>query len=146
MTDREAIQNELRDVLTRIVDSAEGYEHSAKEAGDGRFAVMFRERATERRGFATELRSHLETRGQSIDDDGSLLAGAHRAFVSIRDAVTGSDDESVVREIERGETKLLEEYDEGLRNIPASDPAHALLERQRKSVEGSLAGFKSQVG
>ncbi|MEE4209007.1 MAG: PA2169 family four-helix-bundle protein [Parvularcula sp.] len=142
MTERET-KSELKEVLTRVVDSADGYEHSAKESEDGRFAVMFRERAGERRGFAEEIRNHLRGLGEEVADDGSILAGAHRAFTSIRDAVTGSDDHSVVEEVERGETRLLSEYDEALNDLPAADPAHGMLERQRQAVQNSLNDFRS---
>lgn len=140
-------KKELKSVLTRVVDSADGYESAAKDADQGRFAVMFREKAQERRGFATEIRNHLSGLGEQVDEDGSLLAAGHRAFKGLRDAVTGSDDTAVLKEVDRGESTLLKEYDDALKDVPAGDQAHALLERQRASVSQTLTqikGFENQ--
>ena len=137
------IKDELKDVLTRVVDSAEGYENAADDAKAGRFAVMFREKATERRGFATEIRNHLTGLGETVSEDGSLLAGAHRAFTDLKNAVTGGSDEAVLKEVERGETTLLKEYDDALEDIPATDAAYAVLERQRASVSQTLSQVKT---
>lgn len=139
-------KSELKNVLTRVVDSADGYESAAETAKNGSFAVMFRERAQERRGFATEIRNHLQTVGESADDDGSILAAAHRAFTDIREAVTnGRDDEAVLNEVARGEKTLLNEYESALRDIPQNDPAYDLLSRQRQSVAQAKSSVQAQA-
>ena len=136
------VKDELKDVLTRVVDSADGYENAAEDAQASSFAVMFRERAQERRQFASEIRNHLTSLGETVHEDGSLLAGAHRAFTDLRNAVTGSSDEAILKEIDRGESLLLKEYDDALEDVPAGDPAYALLQRQRESVSRNLSEAK----
>lgn len=136
------IKGELKDVLTRLVDSADGYETAAKDSDEGRFAIMFREKAQERRGFATEIRNHLSGLGEKAADDGSLLAAGHRAFVELKNAVAGGSDDAVLKEVDRGETRLLKEYDDALEDIPAGDAAYSLLERQRASVSQTLSQIK----
>ena len=137
------IKNELKDVLTRVVDSADGYESAAEDAEQGRFAIMFREKAQERRAFATEISNHLNTLGEQVDEDGSLLAAGHRVFKDIKDAVTGKDDKAIITEVDRGETHLLKTYDDALEDIPATDQAYQLLSRQRDSVTQTLSQIKS---
>jgi uncharacterized protein (TIGR02284 family) len=139
------IKSELKNVLTRVVDSADGYENAAQSADNGSFAVMFRERAQERRGFATEIRNHLQSVGENVDEDGSLLASAHRAFTDLRDAVTGRDDQAILNEVERGESKLLNDYESALRDLPAADPAYDLLSRQRQTVAQAVSSVKAQA-
>ena len=137
------IKSELKNVLTRVVDSADGYESAASDAEQSRFAIMFREKAQERRQFATEIRNHLSGLGEQVDEDGSLLAAGHRVFKDIRDAVTGSDDQAVLKEVDRGESTLLKTYDSALEDIPASDQAYQLLSKQRESVNQTLSQIKS---
>ncbi|MCQ8186425.1 ferritin-like domain-containing protein [Parvularcula maris] len=138
--------SELKSVLTRVVDSADGYESAAESADNGSFAVMFRERAQERRNFATEIRSHLQASGENIEEDGSLLAAAHRAFTDIRDAVTGGrDDGAILNEVARGESTLLNEYEDALKDLPQTDPAYDLLARQRQSVAQAVSSVKAQA-
>lgn len=137
------IKSELKDVLTRVVDSADGYESAAEDATQGRFAIMFKEKAQERRAFATEIRNHLNTLGEQVAEDGSLLAAGHRVFKDIRDAVTGKDDQAVINEVDRGETHLLKTYDDALEDIPPSDQAYQLLSKQRASVNETLSQIKS---
>lgn len=136
-------KSELKSVLTRVVDSADGYESAAQDADQGRFAIMFKEKAQERRGFATEIRNHLNTLGEQVDEDGSLLAAGHRVFKDIRDKVTGSDDQAIIKEVDRGESTLLKTYDSALEDIPASDQAYQLLSKQRESVTQTLSTIKS---
>ena len=136
-------KSELKSVLTRVVDSADGYESAASDADQGRFAIMFKEKAQERRGFATEIRNHLNTLGEQVDEDGSLLAAGHRVFKGIRDAVTGSDDQAIIKEVDRGESTLLKTYDSALEDIPASDQAYQMLSKQRDSVNQTLSQIKS---
>ena len=137
------IKSELKSVLTRVVDSADGYESAAEDADQGRFAIMFKEKAQERRQFATEIRNHLNTLGEQVDEDGSLLAAGHRVFKDIRDAVTGKDDQAIIKEVDRGESHLLKTYDDALEDIPAGDQAYQLLSKQRDSVTQTLSQIKS---
>ena len=140
------VKDELKDVLTRVVDSADGYEAAAKDASEGRFKTMFLEKAQERRGYAGEIRNHLSGLGETVDEDGSLLAAAHRVFVDLRNTVTGSDDSQILAEVDRGESTLLKEYDDALEDIPASDPAYDLLSRQRESVNQTISQVKTFGG
>ena len=137
------VNKELKSVLTRVVDSADGYESAAQDAEQTRFAIMFKEKAQERRGFATEIRNHLSAQGEQVDEDGSLLAAGHRVFKDIRDAVTGKDDQAVLKEVDRGESTLLKTYDDALESVPPADQAYQLLSKQRSAVDQTLAQVKS---
>ena len=136
------VKSELKSVLTRVVDSVDGYESAAKDAQQGRFKSMFEEKAQERRQFASEIRNHLSGLGEQVDEDGSLLAAGHRVFKDLRNAITGGSDEAVLKEVDRGESTLLKEYDDALKDVPPADQAYALLQRQRESVSQTLSQIK----
>jgi uncharacterized protein (TIGR02284 family) len=96
----------LNSLIETTIDSVDGYRRSAEEATNGTFTQMFRQRAQERQQVVERLREQVRTLGGTPEDDGSLLAAAHRQFLSLRDAVTGSDDKSVIAEVDRGESFL----------------------------------------
>jgi uncharacterized protein (TIGR02284 family) len=52
--------------------------------------------------------------GAKPEDDGTVLAAAHRAFLNLKNAVTG-DDETVVKEVERGEDHIKEKFETALK-------------------------------
>ncbi|MEO7827646.1 MAG: PA2169 family four-helix-bundle protein [Allosphingosinicella sp.] len=96
----------LNSLIETTIDSVDGYSRSAGEATSGTFTQMFHQRAQERQQVVERLREQVRTLGGTPEDDGSLLAKAHRQFLSLRDAVTGSDDKSVIAEVDRGESFL----------------------------------------
>lgn len=133
---------EVNDVLSRLIDSADGYENAAENAQSGRFLNLFRNKAQQRRQFVAELRSEIIRAGGQPEDDGTLLAGAHRMFVDLR-AKLSDDDEAVLEEIERGEKKLIEEYRDALGEVPAGGDLHRKLSEQLATVERDLARVRS---
>jgi len=52
--------------------------------------------------------------GAAPEDDGTVLAAAHRAFLNLKNAVAG-DDETVVKEVERGEDHIKEKFEAALK-------------------------------
>jgi uncharacterized protein (TIGR02284 family) len=131
----------LTGVLTGVVDSAQGYEEAAEVAGSGALQSIFNERARMRRRFAGELRNELKRHGAAADDDGSLLASAHRAFMDIKSAV-GDSRERVLEEVERGEQHLVAQYEEGLGAVAPDGSAHHLLQEQLRCVRQDLQSAK----
>lgn len=127
----------LTEVLTGVVDSARGYETAAGAANSGALRSIFNERAKMRRRFAGELRNELKRHGAAADDDGSLLATAHRAFMNIK-AATGGGRERVLEEVARGERRLVSQYEESLAAVAPDASAHHLLLEQLKCVRQDL--------
>src|SRR5918993_686310 len=96
----------LNSLIETTLDSIDGYRRSAEEATNSRFASEFLARASEREQVVATLRDEVRRQGGNPQDDGSVLAAAHRAFLSLRDKVTGSDDHAVIAEVDRGESYL----------------------------------------
>ena len=104
----------VNDLIKTTIDSVDGYRSAAESADSGQFQSIFFERANERQRVAEELRVHVRSLGGEPEDDGSILAGAHRAFMNLRDAVTGLDDQAVIAEVERGEDHIKAKYEDAL--------------------------------
>src|SRR5690606_24416314 len=92
----------LNGLIETTLDSIDGYREAAKETQNPTFRAMFEQRSFERQRVATELQGTVRQLGGEPEDDGSMLAKAHRAFLDIKHALS-KDDQAVVNSVENGE-------------------------------------------
>lgn len=104
----------LNTLIATLIDSVEGYEKSASEVDNQRYAQMFMARAQERQQAVTDLQAAVAALGGNPEDDGSVMGTIHRAFQSLREAVSTKDDAAIVAEIERGEDYLKGKFEMAL--------------------------------
>lgn len=121
-------------LIKTTIDSVDGYRSAAEDANSGQFQSIFFERANERQAVAEKLRQHVRTLGGEPEDDGSLAAGAHRMFMNLRDAVTGTDDKSVVAEVERGEDHIKAKFEAALEDGNLGTETRTLISQCYESV------------
>jgi uncharacterized protein (TIGR02284 family) len=124
----------LNSLIETTLDSVDGYRRSAEEASNGRFASEFLARAGEREQVVATLRDEVRRQGGSPQDDGSVLAAAHRAFLTLRDKITGSDDHAVIAEVDRGESFLNAKWEAALKNDQLSPETRDVIGRCYDSV------------
>ena len=132
----------LNSLIETTIDSVDGYRRSAQEATNSRFSSAFLERATERERVVSELRNQVRQLGGNPEDDGSVLAAAHRAFLSLRDKVTGSDDAAVIAEVDHGETYLANKWEAALKDDRLSPQVRSLVQQQYDSVREGRDTFR----
>ena len=106
----------LNTLIATLIDSVEGYEKSAGEVDNQRFAQMFTARAQERKQAITGLQTAVTALGGNAENDGSVMGSIHRAFQSLREAVSTKDDAAIIAEIERGEDYLKEKFEAALKS------------------------------
>ncbi len=114
MTDTSHDIRTLNGLIATTIDSVDGYTEAAKDSENDRFTEMFTSRAHERRQVASDLQSEVTRLGGNAEDDGTILAGAHRAFLNLKSAVTGKDDAAIVNEVERGEDHIKAKFEGAL--------------------------------
>lgn len=124
----------LNGLIATTIDSVDGYTAAADEAESGRYADLFRARAAERRAVSETLRAEVTRLGGAPEDDGTILAGAHRAFLNLKAAVTGRDDKAVVNEVERGEDHIKAKFESALADTDLSVPVRAAIQSAYRSV------------
>jgi uncharacterized protein (TIGR02284 family) len=125
----------MNDLIKATIDSVDGYRSAAGDANSNQFQAIFQERANERQNVADELRQHVRALGGEPEDDGSILAGAHRVFMNLRDAITGLDDQAVVAEVERGEDYIKAKFETALEDHNLSTDTRTLISRCYESVK-----------
>ncbi|MBC7987020.1 MAG: PA2169 family four-helix-bundle protein [Sphingomonadaceae bacterium] len=124
----------LNSLIATTLDSVDGYTQAADDENSGRFGAMFRSRAGERRGVASSLQAEVARLGGNPEDDGTVLAGAHRVFLSLKAAVTGADEQAIVNEVERGEDHIKAKFEDAINDTDLSAEVRALIERGYGSV------------
>ncbi|HET6432939.1 PA2169 family four-helix-bundle protein [Dyella sp.] len=124
----------LNSLIETTIDSAEGYEEAAKDADNTRFATTFASRAQERAQVTNQLQKQVRMLGAKPDDDGTVLARAHRMFVNLRNSLS-SGDTAVVDEVERGEDHIKAKFEDALKDDDLSPPTRSVIMQAYVSVK-----------
>lgn len=135
MTDTSHDIRTLNGLIATTIDSVDGYRSSAETVESPRFAELFTARASERSSVAEQLRAEVRRLGGNPEDDGTLLAGGHRAFLNLKSAVTGRDDQAIINEVERGEDHIKAKYEAALADDSLAPECRALIETAYGSVK-----------
>jgi uncharacterized protein (TIGR02284 family) len=142
MTSRE---DALSNLYTRLVDSRDGYGQAAERVDSPYIKGVIAEMIDRRTTNAAQIRQFLAGLGQNPSDDGSTLASAHRAFLSLKDSITGSGDEAIMQEIVRGEETLLDAYDKAIEAAGPTDPELAFLREQHAGLKTKVEEFRARA-
>ncbi len=134
MRDQDHDISVLNSLIETTLDSVDGYRRSAEEATASRFSSEFLSRASEREQVVRQLQDEVRRLGGNPEDDGSVLAAAHRAFLTIRDRATGGDDESVIAEVDHGESYLRGKWEAALQDDKVSPDTRSAITQCWNSV------------
>lgn len=142
MADRE---NALKTLHTRLHDSMDGYQSALERTESAYLKGVMQDMLDRRKTDVAEMHKYLTGMGIETSEDGSALAGAHRGFLKLKDAVTGGGDEAVLQEIVRGEDGLLSAYDEAIEAAGATDPEFSWLQTQRTGLKAKIEEFRARA-
>jgi uncharacterized protein (TIGR02284 family) len=135
MADNSAATTTLNTLIATTIDSITGYEDSASNIDNQRFAEIFRQRASERQQIVQQLREEVRRLGGNPEDDGSFLGKTHQRFEDLKAAVTGRDEQAIINEVERGEDYLKERWQAALQSGDLDGESHQLVERLYQQVK-----------
>ncbi len=124
----------LNTLITTTIDSAIGFEKSAEEIEQSRFAAEFQRYAQERRQVVEALQAEVRRLGGTPEDDGSVMGAAHHRWVAFKNALMGGDDQAVLTELRNGETYLRSKYDTALQNENLSEQTRSVISAAYESV------------
>jgi uncharacterized protein (TIGR02284 family) len=135
MSDNSHDISTLNSLIATTLDSADGYTEAAKDSENNRFTTLFTSRASERRAIVTRLQQQVTALGGNAEDDGTLLAGAHRMFLNLKSLVTGNDDKAIINEVEAGEDHIKAKYEDALGDMKLTPAVRDLIETSYVSVK-----------
>jgi len=137
----------LNGLIETTLDSADGYKEAANSAKNPAFKTLFERRSMERHQLTAELQAEVRRLGGEPADDGTTLAAAHRMFLNLKNAVTGSD-ESVVNEVEAGEDHIKAKFEDALAGGDLPAPVRETVTRvyaRVKEGHDQMSGLKHSL-
>lgn len=123
----------LNGLIETTLDSIDGYREAAKETQNPTFRAMFEQRSFERQRVASELQGTVRQLGGEPEDDGSMLAKAHRAFLDIKHALS-KDEQAVVNSVENGEDHIKSKFERAIEDRDLSATTRDTIQRAYASV------------
>lgn len=124
----------LNSLIETTLDSADGYREAASESNNARYTTLFEQRSLERQQVASDLQGTVRSLGGEPEDDGSILAKAHRAFLDVKHALL-RDENAVVSSVENGEDFIKAKFDTALNDSNVSATTRETIRRAYDSVK-----------
>ncbi len=125
--------SKLDDLIVTTIDSVKGYENAAEHAKGSRYAQLFSDLAGERREVVASLQAESRRRDGTPNDFGSAAATIHRRWEDLRTALGGGD-AAIIKEVERGEDYLKEEFERALGDEQIEPQTKAVITECYSSV------------
>jgi uncharacterized protein (TIGR02284 family) len=128
-----------KDLVQTLEDGEEGFAKGADkltETDAPELAATFRRYSEQRKAFSAELRGMAAGYGDHVDDSGTVAAAVHRGWMSLKDALAGSDPKGVLDAAEQGEDHAVKEFDKAL-EADISAGLRTVVERQRTEVRAA---------
>lgn len=123
----------LQELCKYCRDSVEGYRTSAGHLKPGPLHDAFLQTAQKREQAVSELAQFLSASNENVPEDGTAKGAAHRWWIEAKTAITGNDEDAVLKEAIRGESYLENEFKEVLKDT-AGSPANEVLQNQLSNV------------
>ena len=124
----------VNSLIETTIDSVDGYREAAKETQNQTLRTLFDRRAGERQTSVAALQAYVVSQGGKPEDDGTVLAKAHRVFVDLRSAMSKGD-EAVVKEVERGEDHIKHKYEDAVKDVELTPSARDVIDKAYASVK-----------
>lgn len=132
MTHDEIIST-LNDLIETSKDGEYGFRTCAEDVKDMELKQVFTAAAQRCAEGANELQEQVRLLGGDPDKHSSVAGTLHRAWVDIKAAITGKDEQGVLEECERGEDVAKQTYEEALaKGLP--DNIRSIVQRQYLGV------------
>lgn len=123
----------LNSLIATTIDSANGFEESARRAQSTSLGDQLADLARDRWAVVSTLQGEVASLGGQPRQSGTAKAAAHRRWLDLRHAVATSD-RAILQEIENGETYLRNKYEMALERGELSEPARRALTEAFDSV------------
>lgn len=139
---RGAEESKIHSLYKTLQDSEDGYKECAQNVKDDTLKHKFRELSAKRTDMLETLKRTASQMGADVESSGSVAAAAHRVFIDLKALFTRGDQEAIVKEVERGESTLMDEYEDAIKSTDAV-ALRELLQDQLNEVRHDLAEVKT---
>lgn len=142
MADTNETIKALNYLIGTCIDGENGYREAADEATSSDLKTRLLRLGQQRAQFRGELEQEVLRLGGDPKESGSAGAALHRTWLNVRDAITGKDDEAILKESQRGEKAALDNYDDVLgRDINAD--LRETIARQQGQIQQAYSELEN---
>lgn len=135
MADNDNVISVLNNLIETCKDGQTGFQTAAEGITRSDVKSLFHQYSQQRAGFAGELQNEVRTLGGDPEQTGSVAATLHRGWINIKSAVTGSDENAVIAECERGEDSAVANYKDAIADQTLPANVRSVVERQYAQVK-----------
>lgn len=128
-----------KELIETLEDGREGFAQGAdrlRETDAPQLADAFDRFSEQRAKFSAELRSMADAYGDEIKKSGSVVAALHRGWMTLKDALTGTDPKGILDAAEQGEDHAVKEYRKAL-DDDISTALREVVQRQATEVKAA---------
>ncbi len=134
-----------KDLIEVLENGKEGFSKGAEKLAESDrpdLAAKFREYSTQRARCADELHTMALQYGDQIKEKGSAAGALHRGWMSLKDALSGSDPDGVLDAAEQGEDHAVDAYEKALKE-DISPELRTVVQRQFGEVRAAHDDVRS---
>ena len=136
----EKVSKKLNELLEKTYDAERGYKLAAEKVENPTVKKFLNDKVQQRYTFGHQLKNEISEFGQLPEKGGSVKGDLHRAWMNLTSTLSGNETERILEEVERGEKKSIENYDEILKDkelvLPAS--TENMLKQQREAIKSAM--------
>lgn len=128
-----------KELIETLEDGREGFAQGAERLRDTdapQLADTFTRFSEQRAKLSAELRSMASAYGDQIKESGTVTAALHRGWMSLKDALTGSEPKGILDAAEQGEDHAVKEYKKAL-DDDISPELRQVVERQATEIKAA---------
>jgi len=138
----DTISDALQELIIRLQDAEKGYLEIKKATANTTLRNWMEKYAGERHKMHQKLEGHVAARGDSAEVKTSILGELHRIFIDIKLSATDDNIDAIVTEVDRGASRLIEDYDTILDKMELPLTLKQELIYQKSIVENELEELK----
>ncbi len=140
MTNNESLAETLNDLVKINNDRIEGYEkaENQSESEDVDLKATFKKMADQSRKYVAELTQAVGQLGEKPSTDTTVSGKVYRAWMAVKNTVTGHDRHSILSTCEYGEDAAQKAYNEALEtDAEMSAETRQMIMDQKNSLKTS---------
>jgi len=127
----------LNELIETCEDGIRGFKTASEAVSNPTAKALFASRLPNILRGASELKAEVRRLGGDPEKRGTIAGDFHRAWINLKAAVTGKNEEAIVTECERGEEHAAHVYEDALQKDLPYD-TRAIIERQYRGVLENL--------
>ncbi|MBK1881361.1 PA2169 family four-helix-bundle protein [Luteolibacter pohnpeiensis] len=137
---------ELQELLTRYVDSRDGYRQAAQLVKDGGLAAALTAIADRREEISERVATIIYREGKKPEMKGSPEAKVHRWWIRLRDELADHETNAILAECLRGEKDLHRTMVSALEEGHLEPEHRLILQEVLSEIDLAIRSFKTALG